>query len=248
MNKLHIAEHFLSVQGEGLSVGMPAVFIRLQHCILECKWCDTVEVWKQGRAYLREEFHELLRGYYKEQRLYTVPRLVITGGEPLMQQKVLAEWLDEFVENTDEEYGLGAVPVVEVETAGVLMPSAELRSLVKQWNVSPKLDNSGESFVRRFNPKTLAAFGQIDRSNEASVCWKFVIGRESDLDEVHSILDAAYLLDDDMGKVAVYLMPEAKTRAEFLALAPNVAEWCKATGYRFGNRLQLICWDKATGV
>ena len=36
-----IVEIFESLQGEGWSTGMPAVFIRLNKCNLACSWCDT---------------------------------------------------------------------------------------------------------------------------------------------------------------------------------------------------------------
>src|ERR1700734_4115773 len=38
---LKIAEIFYSVQGEGMLVGVPSVFLRLSGCNLRCTWCDT---------------------------------------------------------------------------------------------------------------------------------------------------------------------------------------------------------------
>ena len=58
---LNISEQFYSIQGEGRTVGVPALFLRLQGCNLTCggkktvltgnkqdgaSWrCDTIEVW-----------------------------------------------------------------------------------------------------------------------------------------------------------------------------------------------------------
>lgn len=36
-----ILEAFASIQGEGLFVGRPQVFLRLSGCPLRCRWCDT---------------------------------------------------------------------------------------------------------------------------------------------------------------------------------------------------------------
>ena len=38
-------EIFHTLQGEGLSAGKPAVFIRASLCNLHCVWCDTDYTW-----------------------------------------------------------------------------------------------------------------------------------------------------------------------------------------------------------
>ncbi|MBL8861464.1 MAG: 7-carboxy-7-deazaguanine synthase QueE [Planctomycetes bacterium] len=39
-------EVFASIQGEGLFVGEPQVFLRLRGCPLRCRWCDTPGSWR----------------------------------------------------------------------------------------------------------------------------------------------------------------------------------------------------------
>jgi 7-carboxy-7-deazaguanine synthase len=79
---LRISEIFHSLEGEGLHMGLPQVFIRLQGCRVGCTWCDTKYTWPEkakDSAALTEE--EVLG------RVAAFPckRVSITGGEPLEQ-------------------------------------------------------------------------------------------------------------------------------------------------------------------
>lgn len=42
-----VLEVFASIQGEGLFVGEPQVFLRLGGCPLRCRWCDTPHSWPE---------------------------------------------------------------------------------------------------------------------------------------------------------------------------------------------------------
>jgi 7-carboxy-7-deazaguanine synthase len=70
---------FPTIQGEGPCVGMPAVFVRLAGCNLQCPLCDTDYTSKRqlvGPAYIVDAVKEM----QPPGRL-----VVITGGEPFRQ-------------------------------------------------------------------------------------------------------------------------------------------------------------------
>lgn len=73
-----VNEVFYSIQGEGKHTGMPAVFIRLAGCSMNCPFCDTKYAFQTG-----EEWDEArLLGELKK---YLCTTVVVTGGEPTEQ-------------------------------------------------------------------------------------------------------------------------------------------------------------------
>ena len=73
-----VAETFFSIQGEGPTAGLPAVFIRLQGCSVGCQWCDTRYSWDPGQGDSVDVSRLLAQALGHPCR-----RVVITGGEPL---------------------------------------------------------------------------------------------------------------------------------------------------------------------
>ncbi|MCX6651051.1 MAG: radical SAM protein [Methanomassiliicoccales archaeon] len=75
-----VNEIFLSVQGEGGTMGLPTVFVRLSGCNLDCRWCDTRYASEGGAELEVEEVVESVKGY-------RVRHVCLTGGEPLLQEE-----------------------------------------------------------------------------------------------------------------------------------------------------------------
>jgi len=78
---IRLCETFTSVQGEGLTVGKPAFFVRTGKCSVGCRFCDTKYSWNSYRLVPVEELAELAA----KQPLKTV---IITGGEPLEEPQL----------------------------------------------------------------------------------------------------------------------------------------------------------------
>ncbi len=72
-----LVEVFESLQGEGRNSGRPCVFIRFAGCNLACHWCDTP---------LKARFSAKLDELVAEAKSFRVRSVVLTGGEPAVQE------------------------------------------------------------------------------------------------------------------------------------------------------------------
>jgi len=202
-----------------VSAGTPSVFVRLQGCSVGCVWCDTKYSWDPARGRASTLAH-LLRDVAG-----TAPaNVVVTGGEPLAHPAFagLVRGLDRLGRR------------VEVETAGTRVPP---RVPVAQWNVSLKLAHSGVPRARRLHPPAIARFRTL------KAWFKFVVGSESDVEEVGEIRRAHAL---DPGRILQ--MPLGIRREAQLSLMPDVLAWCRREGYRFSPRLHILAWGARRGM
>ena len=230
---LKVAEHFLSIQGEGQTVGKRAVFLRLSGCVLDCSFCDTAEVWKTGKRVVLSELLAMFRVLGYTSHLKAGAHLVITGGDPLIQQKELVKFIDLL-----RGYRTSEVNHIEVETEGVLQPTSALCREVEFWNVSPKLANSNMPLTKRFKPDVLSF-----HANFTNAIFKFPVYGRNDLEEVDSICKQCNIRPEK-----VYLMPICDNRRDFDSRAAYVVGAAIERGYHFSPRLQLTIWNKAVGV
>jgi organic radical activating enzyme len=156
-----------------------------------------------------------------------VTNVVITGGEPLVQQAALAPLVDALK---------GAGMRIEVETNGTLVPEGAMAA-VDQWNVSPKLSNSGNATASRTVEPALAWFAAA-----LNAYFKFVVVDPEDVAEVEELMSPL-----GVAPTRVLLMPEGTDPATLSARSLWVVEQCRATGYRFGPRLHVALWGAARG-
>ena len=80
--RLRLTEIFLSLQGEASRVGLPTVFVRLTGCPLRCGYCDTAYAFHGGELFALDDV-------LAQVRAFGVPRVTVTGGEPLAQKGCL---------------------------------------------------------------------------------------------------------------------------------------------------------------
>jgi organic radical activating enzyme len=231
-------EIFHSLQGEGPSLGKPCTFVRLSRCNLACVWCDTPYTWRftgdnrphdDGLAFERTENQVTLDEADVAQRIagFGGSRLVVTGGEPLLQGSALARML-----------ALLPGIRVEVETNGTVAPHSALDPLVAQYNVSPKLAHSGNPAELALPPERLAAWAAEPRA-----WFKFVIATPEDLAEV-AALAATHAIPPER----IFLMPEGRDSATLRGRMGWLAEACAARGYNLSDRLHIHLYGDTRGT
>lgn len=228
-SELKVSEIFDSLQGEGPSTGAPATFLRLALCNLACRFCDTAYTWDFERFRYEEEVSvEPVDALAERLSRASGGRLIVTGGEPLVQWKALERLFERLPE------GL----VIEIETNGTLAPSEKLLARVNQWNVSPKLENSGEPLEDRLNHAALVTLRDSGRAY-----LKLVVGSEADAAEAERLATEL-----SWPRARVQLMPLAATREELSARSGLVAKEALARGLRFSSRLHVELWGGRRGV
>lgn len=181
MHKYHVAEKFVSINGEGRKAGQPAVFIRFKGCNLNCSYCDTLWANFDDCPVEKMTASEILSYIHST----GIQNVTITGGEPLIQTGDY-ELIDMLCQS-----GLS----VEIETNGSVDIS-EYRNMkiMPSFTLDYKLPSSGmEEHMEMKNYNFLTENDTV----------KFVCGSMADLEKAREIIKKYRLVE----KCAVYLSP-----------------------------------------
>ncbi|HRH94161.1 MAG TPA: 7-carboxy-7-deazaguanine synthase QueE [Candidatus Peribacteria bacterium] len=216
---------FFTTQGEGKTMGEPAVFLRTNECNLDCRFCDTPYTWQPGHPSYNERTRWTVD--YARQQIVSAAqgrcsRMVLTGGEPLLQQSLLAQ-LANGAEVADWD--------VEIETNGTIVPEAFRGRGKTQINCSPKLANSGIAPERRIRPAVLREMAQ-----GFNTYYKFVVGDVADVDEIErEYLPHLKGLPDGR----IFLSPEGVTVEAIDQARERVAKRAAELGFVLGDRQHI---------
>jgi organic radical activating enzyme len=232
-------EVFASLQGEGPSAGKPCAFVRLSRCNLACVWCDTAYTWRfegdnrphrSDKTYERKANQITLSEDGVARRIAALgqPRLVVTGGEPLLQTAALARMLALLPREI----------VVEVETNGTVAVPAALDDLVGQYNVSPKLAHSGNPSQLALIPERLAEWAGNPRA-----IFKFVIAEPIDLAEALALAQRFAI-----PRERVWLMAEGTDPATLRTREAWLAPLCLEHRLTLSKRLHIELYGDTRGT
>ena len=164
--------------------------------------------------YRQWDLQKIIAEFKKLSARKKIMNIVITGGEPMLQQVAIVELLkDAFFEGK----------TIEFETNGSMPLNLNLKKLIKSrsisFNISPKLLDSGNKiYTVQIYPNSILKFVYCGEKSEK-------------------------LIDRFMGKIAfmgrVYIMPEGTTMAQFKEKQDAILDYCYRRGYCFTPRLQI---------
>jgi 7-carboxy-7-deazaguanine synthase len=214
-----VIEKFVSIDGEGPTSGMLAVFIRFNGCNLRCAWCDTAYSW-EPEAIAEEMTADEICAYIHETR---IKHVTLTGGEPLIQEGIEA-LLEKLLQDKELLIHIETNGSVDISPFKARNSSPQIRYIVDY-----KLPGSG--MTNRMAAANLEAVGGND-------VYKFVLASEEDLEMAFKVIEA----HDLCGRCLVYFSPITK-----LLSPAEVVEFMKEK--KLGKvRLQLqlhkIIWSE----
>lgn len=160
------------------------------------------------------------------------PLLIITGGEPLLNQRKA-----QFVELLERFKAEGIE--LHCETNGTIVPNADMVRLFDQFIVSPKLAHAGEH--KRTQNRALAPG------------WKLVHGTTPAhmkvvCETVEDVAEARLMADEHGWPLSrVWVMPEGVTSEVLNGRFPAIATAATEQRINASHRLHVLAWTDARG-
>lgn len=224
-----------TIQGEGPYAGTRATLVRLDGCNLSCQACDEPQTWQpkslESERLQPEEILDIIRSAGRgKQRIMHV---IITGGEPLLQQRT---GLRELVEHILMSYR-----VVHIETNGSIAPDPWLQNLMSQTNsgrlnvvVSPKVSGPLATDVtkRRINASAITMFAA------RGAIFKFVCSTTADVEAVAEFVDRSAIK-----RRTVWIMGAGATIEQSNESLAKIATLAVEHGFNLTGRLHLAAWQ-----
>lgn len=214
-----------TIQGEGPHTGQRCGFLRLAGCNLSCSWCDTPYSWDWERFDRNKEVHKMTAQQIADQiNAMNVSVLIITGGEPMLQQWAIPEI--KALTNCH----------IDIESNGTRMPTADTIEAVELFCISPKLSHASDPENLRIVKPALAAYAELSKQGKA--IFKFVAQTVDDFTEIDQLQQGADIPDE-----AIWIMPEGANAKDMMTSAYALADAVIDRGWNFTLRQHTLIWD-----
>jgi organic radical activating enzyme len=238
-----------TLQGEGPSVGSPAVFLRLAGCNLSCSWCDTPYSWDFSAESAYSAAQEVSKRPVADvasellEPLLDTHLLVVTGGEPLLQQEAVLSLLVEL-----DRIAPTADWRAEIETNGTIDPLPVLLGMTRiGFNVSPKQSHAGMDPAQRYNSTALSTWGKASSfvgggEDVSKVAFKVVCKSAEGVSEAVNLMH-----EYGVPLSQLMVMPEGRTSEECHVSLLEIVPEAIALGVKVTPRLHLDIWGPERG-
>jgi 7-carboxy-7-deazaguanine synthase len=245
MLSLNISEIFYSIQGEGVQLGIPSIFIRTSSCNLRCSWCDTPYTsWKPEKN--KMTIDEILNEVEKltPQTISEPLPIILTGGEPYLQPNIVV-----LIQKLKDKGHF-----ITVETNATIFLSTK----IDFYSLSPKLANSTPSEPLKWNKEhekvrinfdAIISFIKDCENSSKDYQFKFVVENENDIEEIKElikVLQEEYTLYIPHEKIL--LMPQGRSSKEIKDRYLELVSICLKENFRLTPRLHVDIWGDKRGV
>jgi len=218
-----------TIQGEGVHTGHRVGFLRLAGCNLACVWCDTPYSWDWSRYDKNEESHKMsVEDIAEAIKPMKVNRLIVTGGEPMLQQRNFPA--------IHQATGCK----LDIETNGTITPKHYILNAVDMFVVSVKLAHAGDSEEARIKWDAIAEYARLAKLGKA--IFKFVAQDSLDFAEVENIIEKA-----NIPAHSVWIMPEGMTAETQLVSMRKIADAVVEKGWNLSPRIHTLIWNLERG-
>ncbi len=223
---LYISEIFRSIQGESSFAGLPCTFVRLAGCNLRCTWCDSEYTFTGGQKMTLDEV------LAEVQRLSSTGPVEITGGEPMLQERVVVPLMESLLQRGYR---------VLLETSGACSLANVPAGVHKIVDVKCPGSGEGGSF-RMENLELLSPHDEV----------KFVLADRADYEFARDFI-RRYAMQTKVGNIL--LSPAFGKNATGSRSSDNclldprqLAEWMLADALpaRLSLQIHKFIWDPAT--
>jgi len=247
--KIKLLENFVSIQGEGHTQGMVAVFLRFKTCNLTslCHICDTALRMKTTPE-AEYSIMDII-----EQGKYSNYNYVITGGEPSLPiyhdeivsfvSKLYLYTKENNIDNCMVLFETNGFKIVELiekikKEVGKSWFKENIHVVYSPKNYIIKENKTNKEIVKEIETKIgkLLELGISDNN----LCLKMVaFDKNNKFGKTFMIINMI-LSNNVVPKHIIYIMPEGVSKEELLSNNKIIYEYCITKGINFSTRIHIM--------